>query len=75
VSRELILVEWFLFADKALNMFPVSVDYNQEMVSEYVFGCISMMLLQEVIYSPWDMGLAYDIHSHIAPYQMQSSGK
>jgi hypothetical protein len=56
-------------------MFPATVDHIQEMVSEHVFGYISMMVCQGFIWSLRDIGLAYDIHSFIAPRQSQGRGK
>jgi len=52
-------------------MFPAGVDHIREMNSEHGFGCISMMLLQGVIWSLRDIGLAYDIHNRITPCQMR----
>jgi hypothetical protein len=49
VSLESVLVEYYPFADKALNMFPASVEHIREMVSAHVFGCISIIFLQGVI--------------------------
>jgi len=63
------------FADKAFNMFPACVDHSREMVSEHVFGCILTILSQGVIQSLRDIGLAYDIHSRIAPRQIRGRGK
>jgi len=48
VSPELVLVELFLFEDNELYMLPASVANIQELVCEYEFKCISMML-QRVI--------------------------
>jgi len=49
VSLESVVIEYILIARTALNMFPASVDDIREMVSEHLFGCISMILLQGVI--------------------------
>jgi len=56
-------------------MFLASVDHIEEMVSEHVFKCTSTTLLQGVIQDLRDIGLAYDIHSRIAPHQMRGRGK
>jgi len=54
-------------------MFLAIVDNNQEMVSEDVFGCISMVI-QGVIQCLLDIRLSYVIHSHIAHHQMPGRG-
>jgi len=56
-------------------MFPASVDHIREIVSEHVFRCIWTMHLLVVFVSLRNIGLAYDIHSRIAPSQMRGRGK
>jgi len=55
-------------------MFPASVDNIQEMVNDYIFRCIPMML-QGIIYSLMDTGITYDIYSCNAPCQMWGMGE
>jgi len=56
VNLESVLVEQYPLADRAPDLFPVNVDHISEMVTEHLFGWISMML-QGVIYSLSDIGL------------------
>jgi hypothetical protein len=56
-------------------MFLAGDAHIKEIISEHLFGCISMMLFQGVIEILTDIKLMFVIHSHITPHQMRGSGK